>query len=75
MKSIVIICIPIIAMIACNSNRETNTQQDFLTMNIDTSVKPGDNFFLYANGQWIKNNPIPADESGWGIGNLVQEDI
>jgi len=44
-------------------------------MNIDTSVKPGDNFFLYANGQWIKNNPIPADESGWGIGNLVQEDI
>ncbi len=44
-------------------------------MNIDTSVKPGDNFFLYANGQWLKNNPIPADESGWGIGNLVQEDI
>lgn len=50
-------------------------KQDFLSSNIDTSVKPGDDFFLYANGRWIKNNPIPADESSWGIGNLVQEEI
>lgn len=50
-------------------------KQDFLSSNIDTSVKPGDDFFYYANGRWIKNNPIPADESSWGIGNLVQEEI
>jgi len=33
---------------------------------MDTSVNPGDNFFLYANGGWIKANKIPEDESGWG---------
>ncbi len=34
--------------------------------NMDESVKPGDNFFLYANGNWIKNNPIPASRVRWG---------
>jgi putative endopeptidase len=43
--------------------------------NLDQSVKPGDNFFLYANGGWIKRNPIPAAYSSWGIGNIVGEDI
>jgi putative endopeptidase len=48
---------------------------DILRINMDTTVNPGDNFFKYANGGWIKNNPIPPTESRWGIGNLVQEEI
>lgn len=48
---------------------------DVVGRNIDTSVKPGDDFFRYANGNWIKNNPIPAAYSQWGIGNLVQEEV
>jgi putative endopeptidase len=31
--------------------------------NMNRSVKPGDNFFLYANGAWIKRTMIPADRS------------
>ena len=34
--------------------------------NMDTSIKPGDDFFEYANGTWIKNNPIPDNENSWG---------
>ncbi|WDF76340.1 M13 family metallopeptidase [Mucilaginibacter sp. KACC 22773] len=34
--------------------------------NMDTSVKPGDDFFEYANGNWLKNNPIPPNENSWG---------
>ncbi len=30
---------------------------------MDTSVKPGDDFFSYANGTWYKNAVIPADRS------------
>lgn len=33
---------------------------------IDTSVKPGDNFFLYATGNWMKKTSIPASEVGAG---------
>jgi putative endopeptidase len=47
---------------------------DFLTKNIDKNVKPGDDFFKYATGTWMKNNPIPETERAWGIGNLVQEE-
>jgi len=36
---------------------------------MDTTVNPGVDFFDYANGNWIKNNPIPAAESAWGSFN------
>ncbi|MBS1513269.1 MAG: M13 family metallopeptidase [Bacteroidetes bacterium] len=48
---------------------------DFLAANIDKTISPGKDFFLYANNGWIKKTPIPSSESGWGIGNLVQEEI
>lgn len=41
--------------------------------NIDKSVRPGDNFFYYANGAWLKKNPIPASETRWGSFNELQE--
>ena len=48
--------------------------EDFLTKNIDTTINPGQDFFKYATGTWMKNNPIPESERAWGIGNLVQEE-
>jgi len=36
------------------------------TENMDLSVKPGDNFFKYVNGTWLKNTEIPADKSTYG---------
>ncbi len=47
---------------------------DPLVRNIDATVSPGADFFAYANGAWIKANPIPASERGWGIANLVYEE-
>jgi predicted metalloendopeptidase len=41
--------------------------------NMDTSVKPSDDFFLYANGGWLKRNPIPPEESRWGSFNELIE--
>jgi len=41
---------------------------------MDTTVKPGDNFFLYANGKWIKETKIPASENSWGLGNILYND-
>jgi putative endopeptidase len=59
---------------ACNHS-DTAAKPDFLTADIDSTVRPGDDFFSFANGGWIKRTPIPAEESGWGLGNLVQEEI
>lgn len=55
--------------------KQKTDKQDFLVVNIDSTVQPGTDFFAYANGGWIKKNPIPSDESGWGVGNLVEEEL
>ena len=34
--------------------------------NMDTSESPKDNFYDYVNGNWMKTNTIPDDESRWG---------
>ena len=67
----------IAVLIGCKNNSETvaTSNVDPLVSNLDTTIKPGDDFFLYANNGWIKSNEIPAAESNWGIGQLVQEDI
>ena len=43
------------------------------TSNMDRSVAPGDNFFLYANGKWLDNNPIPDEYSSWGAATMIYE--
>jgi endothelin-converting enzyme/putative endopeptidase len=34
---------------------------------MDPSVKPGNDFYLYANGEWIKRTEIPADRAAIGV--------
>jgi putative endopeptidase len=41
--------------------------------NIDKSVKPQDDFFMFANGGWIKRTEIPPEESRWGNFNELIE--
>ncbi len=41
--------------------------------NMDLSVKPQDDFFLYANGGWLKRTTIPPQYSRWGSFNELIE--
>ncbi|MDL2718757.1 MAG: M13 family metallopeptidase, partial [Acidobacteriota bacterium] len=40
---------------------------------IDRSVAPGDDFFGYANGAWMRSTEIPADRSSWGAHGVLDE--
>jgi len=41
----------------------------------DLSIKPGDDFWRYANNSWFQANPIPADRAAWGVGTVLSEDV
>ncbi|MCX6210549.1 MAG: M13 family metallopeptidase [Bacteroidetes bacterium] len=62
------IFIPIgFACLLGSSFGQVKPKNQFLTLsNIDKSVKPGDNFYMYVNGSWINNTEIPASESRIG---------
>jgi putative endopeptidase len=42
--------------------------------NMDTTVKAGDDFYRFANGSWLKNNPIPAEYSRYGAFEVLEEE-
>src|SRR5689334_3090625 len=41
---------------------------------MDKTVKPGDDFFGYANGNWMKSTSIPNDRSSYGVFDMLAEE-
>ena len=48
--------------------------EHYLAQFVDPTVSPRDDFFHYAVGRWLRENPIPANERSWGIAHVVQEE-
>jgi putative endopeptidase len=64
---LVITCTCLYIASCSHSTEPSLTQSTGLSMqNIDSSVKPGDNFFLYANGKWYDTATILPTESRAG---------
>ena len=45
------------------------------TEDMDTTVKPGDGFFEFAEGTWLRKHPIPADKTGAGYNYELPDEI
>ena len=77
MKNILYLPFVFVFFYACKNDSSTSKSpsEDVVAANLDTTVSPADDFFLFANGGWIKNHPIPGSESSWSIGKMVQDDI
>ncbi len=58
----------VIGIGTCNSMaQEKSTNVPPLdAANLDSAVSPRQNFYMFANGGWLKNNPIPPEFSRWG---------
>ena len=63
----IILCSTILLFNSCqNSESEIDKIPGIILENMDTSVDPKDDFYNYVNGNWMKTNTIPDDESRWG---------
>ena len=70
-----LVIILILMFTSCEQKKAVDNKPDVLQANMDSTVNPGDDFFSYANGGWIKKMTIPETESSWSIGQMVQEEI
>jgi putative endopeptidase len=63
-----------LGIVAAGFSANAQTTKKFIDpANMDLSVKPGDDFYTYASGTWIKNNPVPAKETRWGSFNELRD--
>jgi putative endopeptidase len=74
----IIASLAMIALISgCSGSKKETAEKKvypaFEVQNMDTTVNPGDDFFLYVNGNWVKNNPIPADKNSWSAFTELDE--
>ena len=75
-RILVALCgIALIAATALSQSTNTLPSTDPLASHIDSTVKPGDDFFLFANGAWFKSHPIPPSEQSNGLWQLIQDTI
>src|SRR5690606_12363324 len=56
-----------------DSGAPTYGSYGFDSAGMDMSVKPGDDFYHYANGGWLKNTPIPEDKSNYGMFTVLAD--
>jgi len=61
-------------MMSCKNKTMKQEEPAINIANMDTTIKPGDDFFRYANGNWMKNNPVPPEYSIYGSFEELKED-
>ncbi len=74
MKKLVFILVLLGSLTVSLISSAQKTKKFIDPANMDLSVKPGDNFYLYANGTWIKNTPVPASKTRWGSFDKLAEE-
>ncbi len=66
----------IVALISCSQQKKEDNSKVLPTIRVsqlDKAIKPGNNFYYYANKKWMEKNPIPADKSRFGKFDILNE--
>ncbi|SDW49883.1 putative endopeptidase [Lutibacter oricola] len=60
---------------SCKGEKQVEEEKipGIIVENMDTSVRPNDDFFRYVNGAWVDKTEIPADRTSWGSFNELRK--
>lgn len=77
-KSVIFFLLFLVTCIIYSCSTEINKREGKIARlldpeNLDSSISPRENFFMFANGSWLKRNPIPASKTEWGSLNILEE--
>src|ERR1700735_1058409 len=79
----VLLCLCVVGIVACSHTNAPAQQSAEPTLpytpsldvaSMDRSVNPCEDFYTYSCGKWMKNNPIPADQTSWSVYGKLYED-
>ena len=75
MKKLLLYSITLVMATSLGCTQQTTQHKDkgIDTANMDTSVVPGDDFYMYATGGWQEANPIPDEHSRYGTFDKLRE--
>jgi putative endopeptidase len=66
--------LPTVVLLAAVAPTPPNDAAHYLDQFIDRSADPRNDFWEFSVGKWLKAHPIPGNEAGWGIGNVIQDE-
>ena len=66
MKNTIGIFALLLLIVSCNAPKETSEKKEILITGIDSTLRPGDDFFEYVNGKWLREVKIPESQPGVG---------
>ena len=67
-----LIALPLVCAVAALA-AEPPIEHGVQLASMDTAVRPGDDFNLYANGGWLKSAVIPPDQASWGSFSTLRD--
>ena len=61
--------------VSCKNEKQAEEEKipGIIVENMDTSIRPNDDFFRYVNGTWLDKTEIPADRTSWGSFNELRK--
>ena len=64
-----------VSVSACKSTKapEEDAYQAFDPASLDSTVRPGDDFYAFVNNKWIAAHPIPADKAKYGAFYMLDD--
>lgn len=71
-----VVCLGVLALAALlvpaySQNSQPAETRGIVVANMDPSVKPGDDFYTYTNGEWLKRMEIPPDRAAVGVFSIL----
>lgn len=71
-KTLLICAVASLGMVACKKDK-AKENVGIVLENMDTEVRPNDDFFRYVNGKWLDKTEIPDDQTSWGGFNQLRK--